>query len=161
MAEKDTIVIPVTLLVSGDGSGGGGSGNGTNPSPEEEVLPSNAADENQKQADAFVTQKNAAKALAASVARQTVSLAFQQAGDFTGDYVAAQNVQFFVNEFSDDVQGLAGSVAAMGPWGALIWGIGETVKAGFHAYNYHSDIKKSEAQAKFNQQRVYGTTRKS
>lgn len=160
MAEKDAIVIPVTLLVSGDSSGGGNA-NGGGVSPEEEVLPTNAADENQKQADAFVTQKNAAKALAASVARQTVSLAFQKAGDITGDYVTSQNVQFFVNEFAEDVQGSAAAFAAGGPWGVLIWGIGETISAGFHTYNYYSDIKKSETQAKFNQQRVYGTTVKS
>ena len=83
------------------------------------------------------------------VASQTASLALQGYGNITGNYVEGQNLQVAVSE----VGKIAGAVA-MGWVGVALY----AADKGVLAFNYVSDLKKSERQSAFAQKRVYGTT---
>ena len=158
MAKKDTIVIPVTLLVESDGGGGGSGGT---KSPEEQVLPTNKQDKEQKKAeDQALTVGKGAKVVAALAAQKIASVALQNLGDFTGNYASANNIQLAVSEGTRLVSGAVASSAA-GPWGLAVFVGTEAITQGINAYNYVSQLKKSEAQARFNQKRVFGMTIKS
>ena len=157
MAERDSIIIPVTLMVSGGSGGGGGASN-----KDADVIAGNEEDAKQKEVAALAEQrKNIAKAFAVNTAKKAVNLAFQGYGDMTGDYVTGNNIQTIVNEVSSTVTGAIGSFAAGGWYGLAFWAAGEAIDTGIQVYQYHSNLKKSEAQAKFNQKRVYGTVQKS
>ncbi len=149
MSERNSIIIPVTLMVSGDGGGGSDSDVVIN----ENGVPQNGQDTKQKQAKEKATSKtNPAKAIASKIAGETLSLALSGYGDITGNYVDGQNLQVAVSEASK----IAGAVA-MGWVGAALYVVDKAVQG----FNYASQLKKSEMQAKFNQKRVYGTTVKS
>lgn len=159
MAKKDTIVIPVTLLVESDGGGGGSGGT---KSPEEQVLPTNKQDKAQKNAEEqALTVGKGAKIIAAQAAQKIASVALQNLGDITGNHVAGGNIQLAVSEGTRLVSGAVASAAAGGWVGLAVFAGTEVVNQGINAYNYVSQLKKSETQARFNQKRVFGTTIKS
>lgn len=144
MAEKGTIIIPITLVAEGGGTVSDGVESvGGEPSM-------NDIDNNQKKArDRAKANTNAAKTIISRVASQTASLALQGYGDITGNYVEGQNLQVAVSEAGK----IAGAVA-LGWVGVALY----AVDKGVQAFNYVSDLKKSERQAAFAQKRVYGTT---
>ena len=143
MAEKGTIVIPITIVAEGGGDFQSGQ-------KSVESMPSNDIDRNQKQAEEKAkTNTNAAKALVSRIASQSASLAMQGYGDITGNYVQGSNLQLAVTE-----TGKAVSAVALGWVGVAMY----AVNKGVQAFNYTSELKKSEQQAKFSQKRVYGTT---
>ena len=144
MAEKNAIIIPITLIAEGGGKISDGV---------EEVSiysSGNDSDKNQKKAEAKAKgNANAAKAIISRVGSQSASLALQGYGDITGSYVDGQNLQVVVSEI-----GKIGSAIALGWAGVAIY----AVDKGVQAFNYVADLKKSEQQAKFAQKRVYGST---
>ena len=93
MAEKGTIIIPITLVAEG----GGTVSDGVENLDSESSI--NDSDKNQKKAEERAkSNANAAKAIISRVASQTASLAMQGYGDITGNYVEAQNLQVAVTE---------------------------------------------------------------
>lgn len=150
MAQRDSIIIPITLMVSGGGSEIDAAAQSPTGQNEKQT---NTQDENQKKAGQNAAgENNAAKAIASKVAGQTLSLALEGYGDVTGNYVAGNNLQVAINEGSK----LAAAVSLGGVGLALY-----AVDKGVEAFRYASNLKKSETQAKFAQKRVYGTTVKS
>lgn len=145
MAEKE-IIIPITLVASGDSAE---SGVGTSTDNNQ---PQNEQDKKDKKAgkDAGAAE-NPAKAILTKAIGETLSLALNNFGDITGDYVAGQNLQTAVSEGTKLV-----SAISMGPAGIAVYAIDK----GVQAFNYFSSIKKSDKQAAFAQKRIYGTTMK-
>jgi hypothetical protein len=147
MAEKGTIVIPITLMFEGENGAVSNAVEGGG-----DTASANDSDKAQKKAEERAkSNANAAKAIISRVASQTASLAMQGYGDITGNYVEAQNLQVAVTEAGK----IAGAIS-LGWVGAALY----VVDKGVQAFNYVSDLKKSERQAAFAQKRVYGTTRK-
>lgn len=144
MAEKGTIIIPITLVAEGGGTVSDGVENVSN------TTSMNDSDKNQKKAEEKAkANTNAAKAIISRVASQTASLALQGYGDITGNYTEGQNIQLAVSEAGK----IAGAVA-MGGVGIALYAIDK----GVQAFNYASELKKSNRQVEFAQKRVYGTT---
>ncbi len=150
MVQKDAIIIPVTLMVT-EGTGSTKTNNAADAATTQNATPPNMQDEKQKQAgtNAF---SSGAKAVLSHVGGQVLSNALQGYGDITGDYVSGQNLQVAVSETAKIV-----GAASMGIPGMIIYGVDK----GVQAFNYYSQLKRSEAQAQFAQKRVYGTTHKS
>lgn len=93
---------------------------------------------------------NAAKALARQIAGKAVSLALNNYGNITGDYVTQQNLQAIVGEATAIY-----AAAALGPAGITMY----AVNKGIELYNYFSGLKRSEREAEFKQQRVYANNK--
>ena len=147
MAERE-IIIPITLAVSESGEGGNVETLST-----DSQLPQNEQDKKSKQKGKDASDKaNPANAIIAKAIGETLSLALNNLGDITGNYVEAQNIQAAVSEGAK-----IGSAIQLGPAGLAIYAIDKTVQG----YNYIASIKKSEKQAAFAQKRVFGTTTKS
>ena len=145
MAERE-IVIPITLAVSENG-------NSADTTPAENKQPQNEQDKKSKQKGKDASDKaNPANAIIAKAIGETLSLALNNLGDITGNYVEAQNIQAAVSEGAK-----IGSAIQLGPAGLAIYAIDKAVQG----YNYIASIKKSEKQAAFAQKRVFGTTTKS
>ena len=161
MAEKDAIIIPVTLLVEGNGESGGDSG--TEESAAVKTSKTyNDAEKAQKHAEKqAAAAKNMAKALAISTAKKAASAVIGGMGDITGSYVAAENTQLIVGEVMETAAGAVFSYAA-GNWAGLaIYAVGKGIEYGTKGYEYQSNLKKSARESEFKQKRVYGTTEKS
>ncbi len=148
--EKNSIIIPITLVAEGGGSNG--TTDNTNPVGQQSQEQQNDVDKKQKKAAARAQGNNAAKAIISHVASQTVALALNGYGDITGNYVQGQNLQLAVSEAGK----IAGAIS-MGWVGVVLY----AVDKGVQAFNYASEMKKSEMQSAFAQKRVYGTTVKS
>ena len=163
MAEKDAIIIPVTLLVEGNGNGEGGSDSGTEESAAAKTSKTdNDAEKAQKHAEKqAAAAKNMAKSIAISTAKKAVTSIVGGMGDITGNYVQAENAQLIIGEAMETVAGGFVSFAVAGPWGLGIYAVGKVIDYGTKAYDYFSNLKKSEFESEFRQKRVYGTTEKS
>ncbi len=163
MAEKDAIIIPVTLLVEGNGESGGRVDSGTKESAADKTSKTdNDAEKAQKHAEKQAAAvKNMAKALAISTAKKAVVSIVGGMGNITGNYVQAENAQLIIGEVMESVAGGFGSFAVAGPAGLGIYAVGKGIDYGTKAYDYLSNIKKSEFESDFRQKRVYGTTEKS
>lgn len=161
MAEKDAIIIPVTLLVEG-GKGGGTESDTEESAAESASKTSNSADDAQDLAAKQASRsKNMAKALAISTAKKAVTSIVGGMGDITGNYVAAENAQLVVGEVMETATGAVGSFAIGGWAGVAIYAVGKGIEYGTKAYDYQSNLKKSARDSEFKQKRVYGTTEKS
>jgi hypothetical protein len=144
MAEKGTIIIPITLVAEG----GGAVSDGVESVSKEPSM--NDSDKAQRKAEERAkANASAAKAIISRVASQTASLALQGYGDITGNYVEGQNLQVAVSEAGK----IAGAIA-LGWTGVALYAIDK----GVQAFNYTADLKKSARQSAFAQKRVYGTT---
>lgn len=161
MAEKDAIIIPVTLLVEGNGEGD--SGGGTEESAAAKTSKTdNDAEKAQKHAEKqAAAAKNMAKALAISTAKKAVTSIVGGMGNITGNYVQAENAQLVIGEAMETFASGFGSFAIAGPAGLGIYAVGKGIEYGTKAYDYMSNIKRSEFESEFRQKRVYGTTEKS
>ena len=152
MADKKAIVIPVTLLTYVDGTKGS-SGSENDPKSGENQPKNTGKKKDPKKAETLAKSAgNAAKAIVAKVAGQTLSLAMSGYGDITGNYVAGANIQTAVKEATN----LAGAIT-LGPAGIALY----AVDKGVQAFRYESEMRKSEMRSNFARQRVYGTTKKS
>lgn len=149
MAEKNAIIIPITLQASTDGAAE--SKNATKSGENQQKSTNKKKDP--KQAESLAkSASNAAKAIVSKVAGQTVSLALSGYGDITGNYVAGANIQTSVREAAN----IAAAVS-MGWVGIALY----AVDKGVQAFRYESELRKSEMRSNFARQRVYGTTQKS
>lgn len=109
--------------------------------------------ESQKQAEEGVkSNKNAAKAMVRQMAGKVANTALSNYGNITGDYVTQQNIQTVIGEGT----AIAGAVA-LGPAGMAIYAVDKLLQG----YNYISNLKRSERDAKFKQERVFISTERS
>lgn len=133
---------------------GGGQANGEEVKNSGDLSPdTNDADSDKEEAaQSSRSRMNPAKAIAAKLVKQTATTALANYGNISGDYVAQQNMQTLIGEAAS----VAGAVA-MGPVGIALYAIDK----GVQAFNYISQIKRSEAEAAFRQERVYASTRKA
>lgn len=128
-------------------------GGGTEGAPAGETPGRGGQDpEREEAAQSSKSGANPAKAIAAKLVRQTATTALSNYGNLTGDYIAQHNLQTLVGEAAS----IAGA-AAMGVVGIALY----VADKGFQAYNYIAQLKRSEAEAAFRQERVYASTRKA
>ena len=135
---------PIERQCGGNTAGGGGS-----------QLPTSSQDGDKEQmaaAQAAKSQANAAKAMVITAAKKVATTALNNYGNITGDYVGQQNIQTLIGEAS-----ALGAAIALGPAGIAMY----AVDKGLQAYNYVSQIKRSEAESAFKQKRVYAANRRS
>ncbi len=140
--------IPIYLKVSEQGSGASGG--------EGEFLPmqsDDGVDKNQKvAAEKSKSWANPVKAIAAHMVKRVASTALCNYGNVFGDYVAQQNIQATIGEAT-----ALGGAVAIGAVGIALY----VTDKGLQAYNYIAQIKRSEAESAFKQQRVYASNRRS
>lgn len=152
MADEYTIPIYITPVGSQNGSVSGLEGG-------EEYLPMQAPagggvgqNSLKNTTEKVKSDGNGAKAFARQIAGKVASTALNNYGNITGDYITQQNMQAAIGEVA-----AVSSAIALGPAGIAMY----AVNKGLQAYNYISQIKRSETQAAFNQQRVYAAERKT
>lgn len=151
MADEKGYTIPIYITpIQGQNSGGSESSGG------DEYLPMKPAEKGQEsQTEAVEKAKsagNGAKAFARQLAGKVATTALNNFGNITGDYIAQQNMQAAIGEVA-----AISSAAALGPAGIAMYG----VQKALDVFNYVSQLKRSEAESKFKQKRVYATEKKS
>lgn len=131
------------------------------PTKEEELLPLSEGAPAQQPTQEASRRKveeesqgngNAAKALVSHMAGKALSLALGGVGDLTGSYVAQQNLQLAVTEATS----LVGAMA-LGWVGVAIFAVDKAVDT----FSYFAGLKRSEAQARFAQKRVFAAEHKA
>ncbi len=147
--------IPIYIKPVENGSGGGSQNNAEDGGGSFMPLqtPQSEADDNKSQAVAGAkSQANAAKALVMQMTKKVATAALNNYGNITGDYTMQQNVQTAIGEIAS-----LGSAVAMGPAGIALY----AVDKGIQIFNYVSQLKRSEAEANYKQERVYAERNKA
>ena len=148
MMEENSINIPINLVVNGGTDLGRSSENNTTE------LNSDNRNKSGGEKAAVKSSTNVAKAIVLQNASKILSASLNTLGDITGNYVAQNNLQVFINEANKVenviIAGLAGGVA-----GLAVTGTSYIVDKGIQIFNYTARLKRSEAEARFKQQRVY------
>jgi len=98
------------------------------------------------------SQANAAKSLVKQMAKKAATVALSNYGNITGNYTAQQNIQAVIGEAE-----ALGSAVAMGPAGIAMY----AVDKGLQVFDYIAQLKRSEAESKFKQERVYAERNKA
>lgn len=122
------------------------------PTPNEAVPQEYSTGDKQQATNVVKSDKNAAVAMVKQMAGKAANTALNNYGNMTGDYVAQQNIQSVVSEAT-----AIGAAVSLGPTGIAIY----TVDKLLQVYNYVGQIKRSERDAEFKQQRVYADGNRS
>lgn len=154
MADEKGYTIPIYINPV---ERGGGVSNGSGG--EEEYLPMQPSEDGedwqknqQKAVEKAKSEANGAKAFVRQLAGKVANTALNNYGNITGDYVAQQNMQAAIGEIT-----AIGTAVALGPAGIAMYG----VQKALDVFNYVSQLKRSEAESKFKQKRVYAMEKNS